>query len=109
MAHLAPTEIQALARIVNELDYYQLIQVARGESPRCTRLLPDDTAERRMNLDLHAARLEIVDVVRPLMRHPDPVEAVPFRQLAQQRERVDADARGCRDERAEVDADAGAA
>jgi DnaJ-class molecular chaperone len=34
VAHLAPTEIQALARIVNELDYYQLMHVQRGASVR---------------------------------------------------------------------------
>lgn len=34
MAHLAPSEIKALARIVDELDYYQLMKVRRGASAR---------------------------------------------------------------------------
>ena len=34
MSDLAPTEIQALARIVGELDYYQLMHVRRGASAR---------------------------------------------------------------------------
>jgi curved DNA-binding protein CbpA len=34
MPDLAPSEIQALARIVNELDYYQLMHVKRGASAR---------------------------------------------------------------------------
>jgi len=34
MSDLAPTEIQALARIVNELDYYQLMHVQRGVNAR---------------------------------------------------------------------------
>jgi DnaJ-class molecular chaperone len=34
VANLAPTEIKALARIVDELDYYQLIHVERGASAR---------------------------------------------------------------------------
>lgn len=34
MSDLAPSEIQALARIVNELDYYQLMHVERGASAR---------------------------------------------------------------------------
>ena len=34
MSDLAPTEIQALARIVNELDYYQLMHVRRGARAR---------------------------------------------------------------------------
>lgn len=34
MSDLAPTEIKALAKILDELDYYQLIHVNRGASPR---------------------------------------------------------------------------
>ena len=34
MSDLAPTEIQALARIMDELDYYQLMHVQRGATPR---------------------------------------------------------------------------
>ena len=34
MAQLAPTEIVALARIMDELDYYQLMHVRRGASVR---------------------------------------------------------------------------
>jgi DnaJ-class molecular chaperone len=34
VSDLAPTEIQALARIMNELDYYQLMHVRRGASAR---------------------------------------------------------------------------
>ena len=34
MSDLAPSEIQALARIVDELDYYQLMHVKRGASAR---------------------------------------------------------------------------
>ena len=34
MSDLAPTEIKALAKILDELDYYQLIHVSRGASPR---------------------------------------------------------------------------
>jgi curved DNA-binding protein CbpA len=34
VSDLAPTEIQALARIVDELDYYQLMHVRRGASAR---------------------------------------------------------------------------
>lgn len=33
MSELAPTEIKALARILDELDYYQLIHVSPGASP----------------------------------------------------------------------------
>jgi DnaJ-class molecular chaperone len=31
---MAPTEIKALARIIGELDYYQLLNLERGASPR---------------------------------------------------------------------------
>ena len=34
MSDLAPTEIQALARIMDELDYYQLMHVQRGANLR---------------------------------------------------------------------------
>ena len=34
MSTMAPTEIKALARIVGELDYYQLLHLERGASPR---------------------------------------------------------------------------
>ena len=34
MSYLAPTEIQALARIMDELDYYQLMHVKRGANVR---------------------------------------------------------------------------
>ena len=34
MAGFAPSEIQALSRIIDELDYYQLIHVARGATAR---------------------------------------------------------------------------
>jgi DnaJ-class molecular chaperone len=34
MSDLAPTEIRALARIVDELDYYQLLHVQRGANAR---------------------------------------------------------------------------
>ena len=34
MSDLAPTEIKALAKILDELDYYQLIHVNRAASPR---------------------------------------------------------------------------
>ncbi|MEE2679329.1 MAG: J domain-containing protein [Myxococcota bacterium] len=34
MSALAPAEIQALARIMDELNYYQLMHVAPGASPR---------------------------------------------------------------------------
>ncbi len=61
MAKLAPTEIQALAKIIEELDYYQLMHVSRGASarevktayyassrafhPDANRHLPDDLKE----------------------------------------------------------------
>jgi len=35
---MAPTEIKALARIMNELDYYQLLHLERGASPRDVKL-----------------------------------------------------------------------
>jgi DnaJ-class molecular chaperone len=35
---LVPTEIKALARIVGELDYYQLLHLDRGASPREVKL-----------------------------------------------------------------------
>ena len=34
MAELAPAEIKALARIMDELDYYQLMHMKPGASPR---------------------------------------------------------------------------
>ena len=34
MSDLAPTEIKALAKILDELDYYQLIHVSKGATPR---------------------------------------------------------------------------
>ena len=34
MSELAPTEIQALSRIMDELDYYQLMHIAPGSSAR---------------------------------------------------------------------------
>lgn len=34
MSALAPTEIEALARIIDELDYYQLLHLKRDASPR---------------------------------------------------------------------------
>jgi DnaJ-class molecular chaperone len=33
LADLAPTEIKALAKILDEIDYYQLIHVTRGATP----------------------------------------------------------------------------
>jgi DnaJ-class molecular chaperone len=33
VSNLAPTEIKALARIIDELDYYQLLHLDRGASP----------------------------------------------------------------------------
>ena len=38
MAELAPTEIKALARIIDELDYYQLLHLDPGASPRDVKL-----------------------------------------------------------------------
>ena len=34
MSDLAPTEIKALAKILDELDYYQLIHVSPAATPR---------------------------------------------------------------------------
>ena len=59
---MAPTEIKALARIVSELDYYQLLHLERGASPREVKLAyhassrvfhPD--ANRHLGDDLQAA------------------------------------------------------
>ena len=38
MPTMVPTEIKALARIVGELDYYQLLHLERGASPRDVKL-----------------------------------------------------------------------
>ena len=62
MATLAPTEIKALARIVGELDYYQLLHLERGASGRAVKLAfhassrtfhPD--ANRHLEPDLRTA------------------------------------------------------
>ena len=62
MPQLAPTEIHALARIVGELDYYQLLHLERGASPREIKLAyhassrvfhPD--ANRHLGEDLQTA------------------------------------------------------
>ena len=62
MSALAPTEIKALARIVGELDYYQLLHLKRDASPRDIKLSyhsssrafhPD--ANRHLESELHSA------------------------------------------------------
>lgn len=62
MAELAPTEIKALVRIMDELDYYQLIHIAPGASLRelkrayysTSRSFHPD-ANRHLNDDLRGA------------------------------------------------------
>lgn len=65
-AAIAPTEIKALARIVSELDYYQLLHLERGASPReikmayhaCSRAFHPD-ANRHLEDDLQSAVAQI--------------------------------------------------
>lgn len=62
MPAMAPTEIKALARIVAELDYYQLLHLERGASPReiklayhaCSRVFHPD-ANRHLSADLQSS------------------------------------------------------
>jgi DnaJ-class molecular chaperone len=63
---LVPTEIKALARIVGELDYYQLLHLDRGASPREVKLAyhsssrafhPD--ANNHLENELHRAVVNI--------------------------------------------------
>jgi DnaJ-class molecular chaperone len=63
---MAPTEIVALARIMDELDYYQLMHIERGASPREVKQAyyassrnfhPD--ANRHLSGDLRAAVAQI--------------------------------------------------
>lgn len=65
---MAPTEIKALARIVGELDYYQLLHLDRGASPREVKLAyhsssrtfhPD--ANRHLESEL---RVAVVDIAK---------------------------------------------
>jgi len=64
--HLAPTEIKALARIMGELDYYQLLHLERSASPRdikrayhaSSRAFHPD-ANRHLEPDLHQAVISI--------------------------------------------------
>jgi DnaJ-class molecular chaperone len=63
---MVPTEIKALARIVGELDYYQLLHLDRRASPRdvklayhsCSRAFHPD-ANRHLEGELHAAISDI--------------------------------------------------
>ena len=66
MPELAPAEIKALARIMDELDYYQLMDVEPGASPREVKEYYYSTsrnfhhdANRHVVGDLRAAILEI--------------------------------------------------
>jgi len=63
---MAPTEIKALARIIGELDYYQLLHLDRGATPRDVKLAyhtssrtfhPD--ANRHLDGELRAAVADI--------------------------------------------------
>jgi DnaJ-class molecular chaperone len=66
VSQLAPTEIVALARIMDELDYYQLMHIERGASPRevkqayyaSSRAFHPD-ANRHLTGDLRAAVAQI--------------------------------------------------
>jgi DnaJ-class molecular chaperone len=63
---MVPTEIKALARIVAELDYYQLLHLDRRASPRdvklayhsCSRAFHPD-ANRHLESELHVAISDI--------------------------------------------------
>ena len=66
MSALVPTEVKALARIVGELDYYQLLHLDRGASPREVKLAyhsssrafhPD--ANLHLESELHGAVVNI--------------------------------------------------
>ena len=66
MSALAPTEIKALARIVGELDYYQLLHLDRSATPREVKLAyhsssrtfhPD--ANSHLESELHGAVVNI--------------------------------------------------
>jgi DnaJ-class molecular chaperone len=66
VAALAPAEIKALARIVGELDYYQLLHLRREASPREVKGAYHETsrsfhpdASRHLEPDLRAAVEEI--------------------------------------------------
>jgi DnaJ-class molecular chaperone len=67
---LVPTEIKALARIVGELDYYQLLHLERGASPREVKLAyhsssrafhPD--ANRHLDSELQVAVVNIAKCI----------------------------------------------
>ena len=66
MAELAPLEIHALARIIDELDYYQLMHLKRGASASelkkayhaSSRAFHPD-ADPSMNSEIHASRVQI--------------------------------------------------
>jgi DnaJ-class molecular chaperone len=67
---MAPTEIMALARIMGELDYYQLLHLERSASPRdvkhayhaCSRTFHPD-ANRHLGEELHAAVCRVAKVI----------------------------------------------
>jgi DnaJ-class molecular chaperone len=63
---MAPTEIKALARIIDELDYYQLLHLESSASPRDIKLAYHSTsrafhpdANRHLEADLRAAVSDI--------------------------------------------------
>jgi DnaJ-class molecular chaperone len=63
---MAPTEIKALARIIDELDYYQLLHLEPSASPRDIKLAYHSTsrafhpdANRHLEADLRAAVSDI--------------------------------------------------
>jgi hypothetical protein len=75
---MAPTEIHALARIMGELDYYQLLHLKSDASPRDVKLAfhassrvfhPD--ANRHLDDELRSAVAEIAKPTpsRPLLQH----------------------------------------
>lgn len=85
MSDFAPTEIMALARIVNELDYYQLMHVERGANRRelklayyaTTRVFHPDS-NRHLDDDLRSAVSHIskrVSEAYTVLRNPRRREA----------------------------------
>lgn len=66
MPEMAPTEIKALARIIDELDYYQLLHLQSNASPRDIKLAFHSTsrvfhpdANRHLDPDLRSAVADI--------------------------------------------------
>ena len=98
---------QAEARRQRQERRPEEVDVAARQPPRQQELLPENTQRRRLDFELDAQRHQLGSGggLHGGVGEADEGEVAPLRQLAQELERVDADAGGAADQRPQVDAD----